>query len=138
MSESNGPAYRFVERAEVRTKAEAKVVDETSAHLLERHFPYTQSVLTSRMPIVGVVVDGWVVSACYCARKRSGACEAGVDTEKLYQNRGLGTLVVSAWRNEVEKEGGQPLYSTSWDNLASRAVARKLRLIPYAETFSLA
>jgi len=46
-------------------------------------------------------------------------------------------LVVSLWRDEVERAGAQPLYSTSWDNVASRAVAAKLRLIEYAETFSL-
>jgi hypothetical protein len=30
-----------------------------------------------------------------------------------------------------------PLYSTSWDNTASLAVARRLGLMPYAETISL-
>lgn len=137
VAESKGPAYRFGQGVAVRIDAEAKVVDETSAHLLERFFPYTRLALTSRRPVVGVVVDGSVVSACYCARKRPNACEAGVATEEPYQGRGLGTLVVSAWRDAVEEEGRQPLYSTSWENLASRAVARKLQLIPYAETISL-
>jgi hypothetical protein len=137
VDETNGPAYRFGERVDIPTGTEARVIDAASAHLLESNFPYTRSVLAFRSPVVGVVVDGAVVSACYCARKRPNACEAGVDTIEPYRRRGFAALVVSAWRDAVEAEGREPLYSTSWDNLASRAVAAKLRLIPYAETLSL-
>jgi GNAT superfamily N-acetyltransferase len=137
VDETNGPAYRFGERVDIPTGTEARVIYAASAHLLESNFPYTRSVLAFRSPVVGVVVDGAVVSACYCARKRPNACEAGVDTIERYRGRGFAALVVSAWRDAVEAEGREPLYSTSWDNLASRAVAAKLRLIPYAETLSL-
>lgn len=137
VSESIGPAYRFGERVDVRLDVEARVIDETLAHLLERYFPYTRLELVSRSPVIGVVLDGWVVSACYSARQRPTACEAGVATEEPYRGRGLAPLVVSAWRDAVENGGREPLFSTSWDNQASRAVARKLRLIPYADTFSL-
>jgi len=33
----------------------------------------------------------------------------------------------------LREQGGEPLYSTSWDNKASVAVARKLGLVPYGE-----
>lgn len=135
--ESNGPAYRFGDRVDLPNEALAIVIDGTSAPLLESNFPYTRSVLAFRSPVVGVMVDGSVVSACYCARKRPNACEAGVDTIERYRGLGFAALVVSAWRDAVEKEGREPLYSTSWDNLASRTVAAKLWLIPYAETLSL-
>jgi GNAT superfamily N-acetyltransferase len=137
VDETNGLAYRFGERVDIPTETDARVIDAATAHLLESNFPYTRSVLALRSPVVGVVVDGAVVSACYCARTRPNACEAGVDTIEPYRGRGLAALVVSAWRDAVETEGCEPLYSTSWDNLASRAVAAKLRLIPYAETLSL-
>lgn len=137
VDETNGPAYRFGERVDIPTEAARRVIDAASAHLLESNFPYTRSVLALRSPVVGVVADGSVVSACYCARKRPNACEAGVDTIEPYRGRGFAALVVSAWRDAVETEGREPLYSTSWDNLASRAIAAKLRLIPYAETLSL-
>jgi GNAT superfamily N-acetyltransferase len=152
---SIGPAYRFGKRTAFAPQAlpvgalapdavpfgaetpELRVIDEGSAHLLERFFPYTREVLGAREPVVGAVVDGWVVSACFSARRRPAASEAGVATAEPYQGRGLATVVVSAWRDAVERAGAQPLYSTSWDNTASRAVARKLGLIVYAETFSL-
>lgn len=132
-----GPAYRFGEHVDLHVDAEVTVIDEGSAHLLEPHFPYTRSVLAARGPVAGVIIDGRVVAACFSARRRPTAAEAGVATEEPYRGRGLAPLVVSAWRELVERAGGQPLYSTSWDNVASRAVAAKLRLIEYAETFSL-
>jgi hypothetical protein len=45
--------------------------------------------------------------------------------------------VVAAWRDAVEVDGRVPMYSTSWDNVASLGIARKLALIPYADTLSI-
>jgi hypothetical protein len=137
-SEEGGPAYQFGEHIELPNGHDVRLIDETSAHLLDRYFPYTRSVLAFRRPVVGAIVDGCVVSACFSARSRPTACEAGVATEEPYRGRGLAPLVVSAWRDTVEREGCRPLYSTSWSNRGSRQVAGKLRLIPYADTFSLA
>jgi hypothetical protein len=136
-SEAMGPAYRFGERVQLPVDPEVMLIDEGSAHLLERHFPYTRSVLAWRTPVVGVVKDGRVVSACFSARKTSSASEAGVATEEPYRGQGLASLAVAAWCDAVERAGMQPLYSTSWDNVASRAVARRLHLVAYAETLSI-
>jgi predicted GNAT family acetyltransferase len=76
------------------------------------------------------------VAACYSARSSPIAREAGVWTEEAWRGRSFGTLVVAAWRNEVVRTGAQPLYSTSWDNAASLALARRLGLHAYAETVS--
>jgi GNAT superfamily N-acetyltransferase len=135
--ETRGPAFRFGPRVDVPRVAEVRLIDAASAHLLERFFPYTRSVLAWRSPVAGVVVDGAVVSACYSARHRPLACEAGVATMERYRGRGFGALVVSAWRDAVERGGRQPLYSTTWDNGASRAIARRLGLVPYADTLTL-
>jgi GNAT superfamily N-acetyltransferase len=137
-AESIGPSYRFGERSGLVLDGEATLIDQRSAHLLSRHFPYTRTVLSMRRPVAAVILDGWVVSACFSARARTTASEAGVATEESYRGRGLASLVVSTWRDAVEKAGRQPLYSTSWANLASLGVARKLRLVAYAETISLA
>jgi predicted GNAT family acetyltransferase len=112
-------------------------IDEESAHLLERHFPYTRSILADRRPVIGVVVNGAVVSACYSARRGAGACEAGVATEDAHRGRGHAAVVVAAWRDAVEGDGRVPLYSTSWENAASLSIAQKLELVPYAETLSI-
>jgi GNAT superfamily N-acetyltransferase len=137
-AESIGPSYRFGGRVGLALDGEATLIDERSAHLLDRHFPYTRTVLSMRRPVAGVILDGWVVSACFSARARPTASEAGVATEESYRGRGLASLVVSTWRDAVERDGKQPLYSTSWDNPASLGVARKLLLVAYAETISLA
>jgi hypothetical protein len=134
--EVRGPAFRFGERMSPGP-TDATLIDESSAHLLERHFPYTLEVFAARAPVIGVVRDGVVVAACYAARKRPEGMEAGVDTIEPYRRRGFAAGVVTAWRDEVEAIGAQPLYSTEWDNLASRAVARKLGLVAYADTLSI-
>jgi GNAT superfamily N-acetyltransferase len=135
--ESIGPAFRFGERREVASAIGVRRIDKTSADLLERFFPYTRSVLEARSPVVGVVVDGAVVAACFSARRDEIACEAGVATEEPYRGRGFGAAVVAAWRDAVEGDGRVPLYSTWWENAASLGVARTLGLVAYAETFSL-
>ena len=40
-------------------------------------------------------------------------------------------VVVAGWARAVREAGVEPLYSTSWQNAASRAVARKLALVPF-------
>jgi hypothetical protein len=136
-AESCGPAFRFPADPAGCTDDGTLVIDGTTAHLLEPHFPYTRSVLAARAPVVGVVRDGAVVSACFCARRRPAACEAGVATIEAFRGRGLATVAVRAWRRAAEAAGMTPLYSTSWDNLASRRVAARLGLVAYCETLSL-
>jgi hypothetical protein len=134
-----GPAFRFGERVHLSARGlDLRRIDHGLDALLLPHFPYTRSVLVLRGPVVGIVEDGAVVSACCSARRGATACEAGVDTIEGYRGRGYAPIVVAAWRDAVEREGLAPLYSTSWENGASLAVARKLRLVAYAETLSIA
>ncbi|MRB30291.1 GNAT family N-acetyltransferase [Bacillus thuringiensis serovar medellin] len=58
----------------------------------------------------------------------------GVNKEETlaeFQEHGYGTDVVTAWAISIQEEKRIPLYSTSWDNYASQAVARKIKLINY-------
>ena len=137
--DERGPAFRFLPAATAQdASSEAVLVDESSAELLERFFPRTRAMLASRAPIAGVVRDGVVVSACYSARKRPFACEAGVATAESFRGLGLATAAVRAWRRAVEGAGAMPFYSTTWDNGASLRIASKLGLVAYADTVSLA
>ena len=70
---------------------------------------------------------------CASARISPGAAEAGVETVAAYRGQGCAQVAVEAWAAAVRESGRVPFYSTSWDNAASRAVARKLGLIPFAE-----
>lgn len=79
-----------------------------------------------RQPCFGVVEGDRAVSICFSSRRPRAAVEAGVDTLEGYRRRGYATRVVYAWAAELLRQGRVPLYSTSWDNTASRGVARRL------------
>ena len=136
--DTSGPAFRFPPLVPEVGTGETLVIDESSAHLLDHFFPYTRTQLAWRAPVVVAVRNGAAVAACYCARRRPGACEAGVATAQPFQGQGLATAVVQAWRKAVEAAGTTPLYSTSWDNVPSLRVAAKLGLVAYADTLALA
>ncbi|MFA6111893.1 MAG: hypothetical protein WDA75_24290 [Candidatus Latescibacterota bacterium] len=57
--------------------------------------------------------------------------EAGIDTLEAYHGRGYASATVVGWALLVRLVGCLPLYSTSWGNLASQGVARRLGLILY-------
>ena len=80
-------------------------------------------------PMFVLVVDGRAVSVCATVRRTDAACEAGVETAPDYRGRGYAARVVAPWARAVRAEGRVPLYSTSWRNEASRAVARRLALV---------
>ena len=71
------------------------------------------------------------MSVCRSVRLSSRAHEAGVDTLVSYRRRGYATSVVAAWALAVRALNLTPLYSTSWDNVASQRVARRLGLVQY-------
>lgn len=76
---------------------------------------------------------GRVVSVCDAARATSEAAAAGLETAAEARRRGHALAVTSRWAVEVRASGREPPYSTWWENEASRAVARRLGLILYAE-----
>jgi predicted GNAT family acetyltransferase len=88
-------------------------------------------------PVVAWVEDGAPVSICFCARLSDEAAEAGLETAEACRGRGYGAQVAAAWALAVRASGRIPLCSTAWTNHASRAVARKLGLVPYASNWNL-
>ncbi len=88
-------------------------------------------------PMAALVEDGAAVSLGFSARLTERVAEAGVNTLAAYRGRGYAPTVVSAWAHAIRATGRIPLYSTSWDNHASQAVARKLGLVQYGTDLSL-
>lgn len=132
---SAGPAWRFPDPI----PAVEGVVPVTEANLdaMQRHYPWTATHLEELQPCRAIIVDGEGVSVCFSSRISREAAEAGVDTVGAFRGRGYAPAVVAAWASAVREAGLVPLYSTSWDNLASRAVARKLGLILYGADLSI-
>ena len=124
-----GPAYRFPD--DISTTAETVLVTEENADLLLPHLEDWLGDLLDCQPLVALLQNGRAVSLCATVRTTGRADEAGVDTHPEFRGRGFAGHVVAAWAGTVGRLGRIPLYSTSWENAASQAVARKLGLIQF-------
>jgi len=132
----SGPAWRFPD--EIPASGH-EVVPVTAANddLVRPVFPVLADDLPWCQPCLAIVADGRLASLCFSSRNTPIAAEAGVNTVEEFRGRGYAPAVVAAWGQAVRAEGRIPLYSTSWDNLASRSVARKLGLVLYGADFSI-
>lgn len=132
---SGGPAFTFPDA--VARPIDVVVVDDE--RLLGHNFRgwVAGEIAAGRSPVLAVVRDGYPVSVCFCARRSDVAAEAGLETAEAFRGRGFGTRVTAAWAMAIRATGRVPLYSTSWSNEASLAVARRLSLVAYASYWSL-
>ena len=130
----SGPAFTFPE--EIARPDDTIFIK--NVRLLEHHFSgWDSSEIPASSPIVALIEDGHAVSVCFCSRRSDVAAEAGVETAIEFRGRGLASRVAAAWALAVRDSGRVPLYSTSWDNTASLAVAQKLGLVAYASSWSI-
>ncbi len=131
----SGPAFTFPDAMTPPT--DVVVIEEE--RLLERHFRgwLPGEIAAGRSPVLAVVEEGHPVSVCFCARRSDLAGEAGLETAEAYRGRGFAARVTAAWALAIRASGRVPLYSTSWGNHASLAVARKLGLVAYASDWKV-
>jgi hypothetical protein len=130
----SGPVFTFP----ATVSAASGVIAITDFSQLERHLRgWTPDELPERSPILGIVEDGYAVSVCFCARRTPVAAEAGLETAANFRGRGFGAQVAATWARAIWDSGRLPLYSTSWSNAASLAVARKLTLRACASDWNL-
>src|SRR5262245_60954577 len=124
-----GPAYSFPDQ--LPRAGDAIRVRNDNAGLLTRHLaPWLPDVQLSQ-PMFVVACDGHAVAVCGSVRQTGEAYEAGVETVLAYRGRRYAARAVASWVGAVRALGRVPLYSTSWQNTASRAVARSLALIHF-------
>ena len=118
----------------------AVLITKEEGRMLEAGFPWMLPHLRADVdigPVTAAVVNGSAVSICYCARLSPLAAEAGLETLDAMQRRGYATAAVSAWATAVRRRGLLPLYSTSWENLASQRVAEKVGALCYGEDWEI-
>jgi len=97
-------------------------------------FAWLRNAEDAAHPIAVIRADnGEIAAVCHSARSTSAAAEAGVETAVRHRRRGYAARAVVAWAAAVARSGRVPLYSTNWENVASRALARRLGLICYGE-----
>jgi len=129
-----GPAY-YVPKVEMPRDVVTITTDNIS--LVQTHFSWLFETLADYAPVVVAVEDGKAVAVCFCSRIIPRVAEAGVYTEANYRGHGYATKVAQGWAAAVHSTGRQPLYSTSWSNYASRAIARRLGAVQYGADYSL-
>jgi RimJ/RimL family protein N-acetyltransferase len=137
LSIDEGPAYYLPDLPSPTGSGTVTVTPE-SVRVLEPNYPYTRSLLPERSPVVARIVDGEAVSVCFSARITAEAAEAGVETVERHRGHGYATEVVQGWAAAVRATGRWPLYSTSWANKASQALAARLQAVQYGVDFSIA
>ena len=121
-----GPAYCFPR--EIAAPADVVAVTDENAEILRPHLEAWLDSTASGLLTMAVVEDGHAVAVCSSVRITDTAREAGVETAPGFRGRGHAARAVAAWAAAVRRIGVIPLYSTSWSNTASQAVARKLGL----------
>jgi RimJ/RimL family protein N-acetyltransferase len=130
-----GPAYYFRERLE--PSRPVRVITEPNAELLRGGFEKLIPELPAWQPFLGLVEKGQAVSICRSVRITHAAHEAGVETLPEFRGKGYAKDVVAGWARVVHSIGAIPLYSTSWENIASQALAKKLPLVQYGTDFHI-
>lgn len=88
-------------------------------------------------PMMAALADGRAVSVCASVRISGAAHCAGVETAAAYRGRGLAEHAVAGWARLVRERGAEPFYATTFDNLASQKVARRLGLNLIGSEFSI-
>ncbi|WP_258208638.1 GNAT family N-acetyltransferase [Paenibacillus radicibacter] len=132
-----GPAYYFSTKETLEHLDETILIDDSNKALLRPYFNHLTSELSLREPVVAYVVNGEAVSVCCSARRSKQAAEASLMTAEPFRGKGYAAKVVSSWVQLILKSGLIPLYSTSWDNIASQQVAKKLGFVQYGVDFNI-
>ncbi|HET9222903.1 MAG TPA: GNAT family N-acetyltransferase [Roseiflexaceae bacterium] len=133
--EYRGPAYRVPDN--VQPPAGITLIAEANQELLERWFMDWLPVDPDQT-VAAVVEEQAAVAVCFCSRLTDHAAEAGIETAAPFRRRGYAAAAVAGWAAEMRRRGRIALYSTSWDNLASQGVARRLGMRMYGEDWSIA
>jgi hypothetical protein len=130
-SGGSGPAYHFPDKIPAPWHAVVRVTAETH-DLVRETFPWLYTEYDDWWPAFATLHDGVGVSVCFSSRIGPRAMAAGVETLPECRGRGSVASATAAWGAAVRAAGRVPVYGTSWDNLASQGVARKLGLIVHA------
>jgi len=132
----SGPAFAFP--STLTPSQSAVQITAENADLLRPLLNEWHNDAEDCQPLFAVVLDGHAVAVCGSVRRSTRAHEAGVETAEEHRRKGHATAAVSSWASAVVEAGRLPLYSTSWSNRASLALARRLGLVQFATDLYIA
>jgi len=123
-----GASYTFPHTLTLSDYPDIIRLDGSDRNATER---YESQVAGLKRPIYAIVLDERIVSTCTSSRENETAGEAWVRTLPEFRRHGFARQVTAAWAHGLQQQGKIPFYSHSSDNLASRALARSLRLVQF-------
>lgn len=88
-----------------------------------------------RYPFVAVLKNERAVAVCASVRMGDAVHCAGVETHPAHRRKGYAADAVRGWAERVRARGQTPVYSTSFENTASRALAARMQLTRVATDF---
>lgn len=130
----SGPAY-CIDADALPDASNGVRINGANVDLLQSFPDWQNEVDLRRQPFYAVVDGGRAIALCCSVRITTLAHEAGVATLPEARGKGWALHAVAAWARAVDALGAIPLYSTSWDNRASQAVARKLGMRQFGVNF---
>jgi len=130
----SGPAWYCPEGIAASRPVETTQLADGAA--LAKHYPGWARDFANCQPCIAVLDGDDAVAVCCSSRLSPDAAEAGADTLPDHRGRGYAASTVAAWAAAIRATGRRPLYSTSWDNVASQGVARTLGLVLYGADLS--
>ena len=128
-----GPTYHIPRGVE--PSLQLVPITDANAEVLGAGFSEIRPELGKAQPFFGIIRGDHTVSICRSVRITSRGHEAGVETLSDYRGKGYAAAVIIGWTAAVNEMGCVPLYSTSWENMASQNVARKVGAIRYGVNF---
>ncbi len=130
---NGGPAYA-ADRVPDQPPAGTALVTPGNTDALDRNHADWRADVPHQQPMAVALLGEHAVAVCATVRKppaHAGAkfgYQAGLETSPNARRRGYAVLAVNAWCHAVAASGFVPVYSTSWDNVASQRVARRCDL----------
>ncbi len=130
-----GPLY--VVPGDVLPGGICTAISESNSHLLSNGLEEWLPAVSSGLPLYATIVDDCAVAVCttVCASQKAHC--AGVETVVAYRGQGFAANAVAGWACAVRASGATPFYGTTFDNISSQRVARRLNMSLVGSEFSV-
>jgi hypothetical protein len=112
-------------------------IDGSNAHLLHDDLAEWLPDAAGGGPFFAAIEDDRAVAVCVTVNSSRRAHSAGVETVAAYRGRGFAGSAVADWAHAVRALGCTPFYATTFDNISSQLVARRLNLPLVGSEFSV-
>lgn len=137
----SGPAFRFqADLPDMDPQARITEITDANKELLQPYMQDWEIDIPYAGPMMAALDDdagGKAVAIAATVRTSDGANELGLETHKDFRRRGHARNATIAWAKAMRAQGRIPVYSTDYDNTASRANVTSLGLHQISSDFSI-